>query len=134
MVSLRLHADKSLRWVRAGHDPAVLYDPGSDTISELKGGGIALGIDADFQFEEYSKADLETGQIILLGTDGIWEGCNAKGEMFGKEPIYGLLREHQDLDSTRIVEKILEALQEFQQGADVEDDVTLIVIKFTQGF
>ena len=126
-------ADRSLRWVRAGHDPAVLYDPGNDGISELKGAGIALGVDADFQFEEYHRADLETGQIILLGTDGIWEACNPQGEMFGKEPIYALLREHKDQDSTRIVEEILEALQEFQQGATVEDDVTLIVIKLTQG-
>jgi serine phosphatase RsbU (regulator of sigma subunit) len=54
--------------------------------------------------------------------------------MFGKEPIYALLREHKDKDSIRIVEKILEALHEFQQGADVEDDVTLIVIKFTRNF
>ena len=128
------HHKRSLHWIRAGHDPALLYDPGSDTISELKGGGIALGVDADFRFEEYHRAGLEPGQLILLGTDGIWEACNLQGEMFGKEPIYALLRQHKDLDSERIVEKILETLEEFQQGADVEDDVTLIVIKFTQEF
>ncbi|NNK57827.1 MAG: SpoIIE family protein phosphatase [Desulfofustis sp.] len=127
-------ADRSLRWVRAGHDPAVLYDPELDVLSELRGPGIALGVDEDLQFEENSRSELRTGQIILLGTDGIWEACNPLGEMFGKEPIYALLREYKDQDATQIVEKILEALHEFQQGATVEDDVTLIVIKLTENF
>lgn len=126
--------DRSLRWVRAGHDPGVLYDPGCDTLSELKGPGIALGVDAAFRFEEQCRVDPEPGQIILLGTDGIWEARSPKGEMFGKERIYALLREHKNKQSSRIVEEILQALQEFQQGAAVEDDVTLIVIKFTPDF
>jgi sigma-B regulation protein RsbU (phosphoserine phosphatase) len=28
--------DRVLRWIRAGHEPALLYDPNSDTIEELR--------------------------------------------------------------------------------------------------
>jgi serine phosphatase RsbU (regulator of sigma subunit) len=127
-------SDRSIRWVRAGHDPAVIYDPEHDAVAELKGSGIALGIDADFNFDENSRSGLRPGQIILLGTDGIWEARNPEGVMFGKEPLYELLKSSRDKDSSRIVEEILQALHEFQQGAAVEDDVTLIVIKLTRNF
>jgi serine phosphatase RsbU (regulator of sigma subunit) len=125
--------EKCIRWVRAGHDPAVLYDPELDALYELKGPGIALGVDEDFQFEENSRWGLRAGQIILLGTDGIWEARNPSSEMFGKELMYALLREHKDKTAGQIVEEILRALNDFQQGAAVEDDVTLIVIKLIQG-
>ena len=35
--------NKRLQWVRAGHDPAILYDPKQNTFEELTGTGIALG-------------------------------------------------------------------------------------------
>jgi sigma-B regulation protein RsbU (phosphoserine phosphatase) len=126
--------EKCLRWVRAGHDPAVIYDPKLDTLSELKGAGIALGVDEQFQFEENSRTDLREGQIILLGTDGIWEARNPEGEMFGKESMYALLRQNKDRDAAEILTGITEALDDFQRGATIEDDVTLIVIKLTHGF
>ena len=44
-----------------------------------------------------------------------------------------LLKEHKDKTAGQIVEEILRALYDFQQGAAVEDDVTLIVIKLIQG-
>ena len=130
MFYLTIDRSKSgLRWVRAGHDPAVLYDPELESLSELKGPGIALGVDEHFRFEEHSRSDLRDGQIILLGTDGIWEARNPAGEMFGKESMYTLLTLHHNKPSAHILDEILHALTEFQQGATVEDDVTLIVIK-----
>jgi serine phosphatase RsbU (regulator of sigma subunit) len=54
--------------------------------------------------------------------------------MFGKEPLYDLLKRNKDKNSTQIVEEILRALGDFQSGAAVEDDVTLIVIRVTQNF
>jgi sigma-B regulation protein RsbU (phosphoserine phosphatase) len=42
---LVLNAKKHrLSWVRAGHDPAILYDPVADAFEELHGAGVALGV------------------------------------------------------------------------------------------
>ena len=71
-----------LRWVRAGHEPAVLYDPSTDRFEELSGKGIALGIDSSWQYEEEKYADLAAGQIIVLSTDGIWEARNPQISKF----------------------------------------------------
>jgi len=76
--------NKNLAWVRAGHDPAIIYDPRLDQFEELKGTGLALGVDESYIFEENSKTDLTPEQIIAIGTDGIWETFNKQGEMFGK--------------------------------------------------
>ena len=118
-------------WVRAGHDPAILYDPRSETFEELGGSGIALGVDEDWDYQAYTKASLRKGQIIFLSTDGIWEAFNPEGEMFGKDRIYDILRKNASSGAEEIVRNVLADLDSFQQGASIEDDITLVVIKIT---
>jgi sigma-B regulation protein RsbU (phosphoserine phosphatase) len=134
MTLFYLHIDATkmqTHWVRAGHDPGIFYDPATDSFEELSGSGIALGIDGDWNYKEYSKTALDRGQIIFLSTDGIWEAFNPKGDMFGKERIYDIIRKNASLSSKEIINVILESLKSFQQGAQVEDDITLVVIKIT---
>ncbi|MGD9057317.1 MAG: SpoIIE family protein phosphatase [Desulfobacterales bacterium] len=118
-------------WVRAGHDPAILYDPRSDLFEELGGSGIALGVDGDWDYQAYTKASLRKGQIIFLSTDGIWEAFNPDGEMFGKDRIYDILRKNAASGAEEIVRNVLADLDSFQQGASIEDDITLVIIKIT---
>lgn len=126
---------RSLKWVRAGHDPAIFYDPDSKTVSELKGaGGMSMGIDESWQYEEDEKQNLENGQLIVLGTDGVWEARNPMGKMFGKEPIYTIIQENADLDAKAIINKIVESLSKFQDTSPAEDDITLVVVKILPEF
>jgi sigma-B regulation protein RsbU (phosphoserine phosphatase) len=118
-----------LEWVRAGHDPAILYDPGSDSFEELGGTGLALGIDEHCRCSGHRRTGILPGQVILLGTDGLWEAANPKGEMLGKQPIYDTIRENCALTANAILESILATLEKFQAGAKREDDVTLVIIK-----
>jgi len=122
---------RHLRWVRAGHDPAIFYDPGSDSFEELGGSGLSLGVDEKWTFEDNMKTDLTKGQIILLGTDGIWESRNPKGDMFGKERIFHVLRKKSSSTANEILEAILESLTIFQDSVKIEDDITLVIIKIT---
>lgn len=126
--------NRSLKWVRAGHDPAIFYDPTTDSFTELKGPGIVLGVDEDFEFVESIQDGLNEGHIILLGTDGIWEARNPQGEMFGKEALYAILRNSGDQAADIILERVIDGLTDFQQGAEAEDDVTLVVLKLTSSF
>jgi len=123
----KMHA----HWVRAGHDPAIFYDPATDAFEELGGSGIALGVEGDWKYKENLKTALAKGQIIFLSTDGIWEAFNPKGDMFGKERIYDIIRKNSSLSANEIINIILESLKRFQQGAQIEDDITLVVIKIT---
>jgi len=122
-------AKRHIKWVRAGHDPAIFYDSGSDVFEELSGSGIALGVMEEWNFEEYTKALLQKGEIIFLSTDGIWEARNDKGEMFGKEPIYDIIRNNSSLSANEILDKIFESLKSFQKSSKIEDDITVVIIK-----
>jgi sigma-B regulation protein RsbU (phosphoserine phosphatase) len=124
-------ATRQLEWVRAGHDPAMLYDPGSDSFEELGGPGLSLGVDENWVFEDNLKTGLSKGQIILLSTDGIWEARNPRGEMFGKGPIFHILQKNSSSSANEILETILDSLNRFQKNAKIEDDITLVVIKIT---
>lgn len=121
--------EKRLQWVRAGHDPAILYDPDADEFKDLRGQGPVMGLNGNWQYKVNESPGLSRGQIILIGTDGIWETAGPDGEMFGKEPIYEIMRSHWDARSKEILDLILDRLQGFRAGRDLADDVTLVVVK-----
>lgn len=117
-----------IRWVRAGHEPALLYDPERDEFDELKGRGLAFGVDYAFEYEEFQRS-LKPGQIILVGTDGIWEMRNEQDEMFGKDRLMDIIRDASLASSKEIQVSISKALEDFRGSITLEDDVTMVVIK-----
>jgi phosphoserine phosphatase RsbU/P len=124
---------RCLNWVRAGHEPAVLYDPSTDRFEELSGEGLALGIDDSWQYTEKKRSGLAAGQIILLSTDGIWEARNPRDEMFGKKALYRIIRQNSHAGAVIIQDAILAELEQFQDGAETADDITLVIIKIGAG-
>lgn len=120
---------KTLGWVRAGHDPALLYDPASDRFEELKGKGIALGVQDDFFYMENKKSGLTPGQIIAIGTDGIWEALNGQGEMFGKDRFRAIIRRTAGEPAGHILSAVYDDLNQFTLGQKSKDDITLVIIK-----
>lgn len=123
--------NKSIEWIRAGHDPALLYDPASDTFEELKGSGIALGVMDGIEYKINKREGLVHDQIIAVGTDGIWEAFNPQGEMFGKERLRQLIRTNASHSAGTILNTVYEELKSFTAGRKNEDDITLVIIKAT---
>ena len=123
--------ETEVRWVRAGHDPALVYDPSTDTFDELKGQGLALGLDDAFEYDSFHRR-IVPGQVIMIGTDGIWEMHNKAGEMFGKEALMEIIRNNQSVSARQIVDTVTEALERFRGDEAPEDDITLVVIKVDQ--
>jgi sigma-B regulation protein RsbU (phosphoserine phosphatase) len=118
-----------VRWVRAGHEPAIVYDPSTDTFAELRGDGIALGVDETWSFQENRQEVWSDSQIVLIGTDGIWESENPQGEGFGKKGLREIIRKHKHQSSQEIIHAIAEALANHRQTAPQQDDITMVVIK-----
>jgi sigma-B regulation protein RsbU (phosphoserine phosphatase) len=116
-------------WVSAGHEPALLVDPGARTITELKGEGPLLGIEADTTFPEHEAPFREPGQVVALCTDGITEAWNDRGEQFGRERLKQSLLRHASQPAASILEGVMHDVRDFRGPAPQKDDLTLVVLK-----
>jgi sigma-B regulation protein RsbU (phosphoserine phosphatase) len=122
-------AQRRLKWVRAGHDPALLYEPQSDRFQELDGEGVALGVVPDPRLPVHQRDRWQPGAIIVLATDGIREARNPDDEMFGMARLKNVIRAQADQPADRVVSAVIRSLENFLGGRTQEDDITIVVIK-----
>lgn len=120
---------RNLKWVRAGHEPAVVFHAQSQTISHLDGTGLVLGVDDTYDFEDSITSACQTGDIILIGTDGINETRNKNQDIFGHKRLEKIIRDHAQDSAKVIQETIVGEVDTFRGDLAQEDDITLVVIK-----
>ena len=120
--------NKSVEWVNAGHEPALVLNPADKNFTELTGGGLPLGVLAENRYREYCRM-LLPGEIIVIGTDGIRECRNADGEMFGKENLKEVIRIAGSRSAREIIDTIFSNIDSFRRPLNPEDDITLVVLK-----
>lgn len=129
LFALRLDpTTRHITWVRAGHDPALVYDPARDAFRELAGGGPPLGVLPDVAYAG-EEDRLEPGQIVTIGTDGIWERHNGAGQMYGKKRFMEVVRTHAHQPAQAILDAVLADVAAFAPDQPSEDDITLVVVK-----
>ncbi len=122
-------SDRSLHWVRAGHPPALLYDPSADRFRQLIGRGLPLGVDDQYRYEEYIDTGLCAGHVIAIGTDGIWEASDRQRNNYGLGRFCEVIRQNAGLSAQAILEAVFNDIKTFTMGARQEDDITLLVAK-----
>jgi len=120
---------RTARWVRAGHEPALLYCPVRDQFEELTGNGAPLGVDPDFEFTEQALPALHPGTILAMGTDGIWEASDPEGRFFGKERFREVIRRQAAGSAQDLLTAVFDEIGRFCRGMPSHDDITLVVIK-----
>ena len=120
--------EKCFRWVHAGHESALSYDPATETFDTLGGEGLPLGVMEEWVYEE-ADIPIRPGQIILIGTDGIKEACNPQNEHFSNERLQLVLKDNHQKSAKDILEDVYEALESFRCSAERKDDETMVVIK-----
>ncbi len=122
---------RSLSWVSAGHESALWLKKKEERIIELPNTGMPLGIASEVDYPLAGPVVFEAGDILLISTDGIRETRNPEKEMFGSERVQQLLLKHAHLQTRELCNTIVSALEDFRQGAVQEDDVTMVLIKFS---
>ncbi len=121
-------------YVRAGHNPPVLYAADQDATKLLQTPGFALGMtrtDRLRSFLKESKIPFGKGDTILFYTDGLSEARNSKGEEFGTERTRSLMDIYGSLEASTIVYKIQSSLENFIGDMATMDDITFSCIKKT---
>ncbi len=120
-----------LKWVRCGHEQAIVYAPGNRSFSELKGKGLALGVDPSWKYQENSINFHHEPQIVLIGSDGVWDTENENGEMFGRERVKRVLAKNSHLRSEEIIKAITDEINSFRKTKPLTDDITLVITKIS---
>jgi sigma-B regulation protein RsbU (phosphoserine phosphatase) len=69
------------------------------------------------------------GQILVIATDGIREASNRYGGRFGKEAFYKVIRQNAAASAPDLLAAVFNAVDLFQYGNRVEDDMTLVIVK-----
>jgi sigma-B regulation protein RsbU (phosphoserine phosphatase) len=124
-------AKQEIRWVRAGHDPALLYSPSKAEFVELKGKGIALGVVPGYQFESYGMSFANENTLIFLGSDGVWEAEDGQGNQYGRERLKKRIANCASIPIRELIEAIITDVETFRDGAPQHDDLTLAMVKLS---
>ena len=122
-------ASRSLQWIRAGHDPAWLATAAPASLMLLDGPGIALGVDDQYVFTARILESLNPGDLVIIGTDGIWETIGPNGALFGKQRLEELIVKNSWRPASEICDAILKAINEFRGDLKQQDDVSLVAVK-----
>ena len=127
-------ATRQLTCARAGHNPPLLYSPANGReVRKLEAGGLMLGMAQPVRFDEQLQPEsvaVQPGDILLMYTDGIEEGKNAKGEEFGLERMADVLHHESAKPGAYILGALFYEFDRFAGSMKQEDDLTAICVKF----
>jgi sigma-B regulation protein RsbU (phosphoserine phosphatase) len=118
--------NRTITYSSAGHNPPRLRRCACGTVFSLdEAGHLPLGVSEETRYHE-STARLLQGDRILFYTDGVVEAQNKAGELFGMTRVDEVLR-HCAADAQDLLQRVLNRLEEFTEGATPSDDRTMLV-------
>lgn len=113
----------------AGHHMPVLVR--RDRVERLPpvGSNIPLGVRHGLRFGLEEPLRLQSGDLLLLFTDGVWEETDAEGRRFGTSGLESVLLQSRKRSGSEVVEAILASVAAHRASPEPEDDCTLVVIQ-----
>lgn len=126
-------AAKKIDFARAGHVPSLYFNASENKASYFQNKGLGLGIIRGTKFREYiqqSLVEYKQGDILILYTDGITEAQNNSKEEFGYDRLLNIVEENSSKSGEEIKEVIIDELYQFCNNESLEDDYSLVVVKF----
>ena len=117
-----------LRWSNAGHPKPILVRAGSELIS-LESTGLPLGM-LEVASYEVKSMQLQKGDKIVLYSDGLSEAESEDGEFFDRKKFRETLCANAALGCGEFHAKLVEAVEDFSEGAELADDITTLVLEY----
>jgi len=117
-----------LTYANGGHNPPLLLRCGQQGYLGLDADGMVLGVLKGIEFEEKNIL-LREGDVLTFYTDGITESQNHSGELFGVERLYEALYAYRGAPPEEIIEGVLKRVHEFSGHKELQDDVSLVILK-----
>ncbi len=126
------HVQQKMTYVGAGHEYLVVYKAGLGKCEVHKSGGIAIGMVPDnTKLIKEIELPLEMDDVVVLYSDGLTEGRNMAGEMYGLQRLIQAVEIYApQYGSDGIVHHVALDYSRFVENHKQDDDVTLIAMKF----
>jgi len=119
-------ATRTLRYVNAGHNPAMVIRR-DQSIVWLETGGPPVGMFPHFTYQE-GAIELNPGDLVVAYTDGVTEAVNPAGEEWGVVGLQKAAAESLAQCADDLVHEIFASMDEFSRGG-LTDDATVIVLR-----
>ena len=92
--------------------------------------GLPIGIDEDIRsFIDHTIITLNSGDGIVLYTDGITEARDVQKNQYGIERLCQIISDNWHLDSEQIKDTVIDDVKKFIGLQKIEDDLTLLLLK-----
>lgn len=119
---------RTLHYVNAGHNPPYLLRS-DGSLEKLEVGGMILGIMKALIPYEEGHVQFQSGDTVVMYTDGITEAMSSEGKEYSEERLERLLQTHCSDRPTVLMARIQEEIREFTKGALQSDDITMVILK-----
>lgn len=120
----------AIEYCDGGHEPPFIVRKSGAVEMVEKVGGVALGIMREHRFAPGSIR-LESGDTLLLYTDGVNEAMNNERKLFGTPTIGEVLRSLSKTPTAEDISTLItERVKAFVAGAPQSDDITMLVVRY----
>jgi len=119
---------RELKYVNAGHNPPLLYKPGSKKLSLLASGCVGMGMLDDLPFINAAIVKMDEPAKLFCYTDGLVEVIQDSGIEFGTENLEKELTNNDPLEKN--IQTIIENQKIMEGSAAIFDDISIIGAQF----
>ncbi len=116
----------------SGQHEEVLVLRGNDEVERIDtiDLGFPIGLESDIgPFVGTHEFSFDTGDVIVLHTDGVTEAESPNGELFGFDRLCESAQRHRQKDADAIKDGIIADLMAHIGTQKIHDDITLVVMK-----
>ncbi len=120
---------QEIELLSAGHGPLLFYSNAADQFTEMNAHALPFGVLPSFQSDPPTHLQLQSGDLVLLATDGFFEWENDAGEAFGIQRTEKVVRSFRDSEPKEIIAELYQTVLKFSNGTRQQDDLTAVIIK-----
>jgi phosphoserine phosphatase RsbU/P len=118
-----------LEYINAGHPSPILIRRTGIADEAFTEGSFPVGLVPEAQYTT-AFVNLEPGDTLVLFSDGVTEAMDPEEEFFGMPRLVKLLTGHNVTPLDELQKLLLEAVENFAQGASQADDLTLLLVRY----
>jgi adenylate cyclase len=115
-------------YASAGHDSPFILGGNTGLRQLLTEGGPPLGAVDEFRYP-VDHDRIESGEVLLLFTDGVTEAENGEHTLYSSERLAKALATAQVSDARRVVTSVIDDVSRFIGDAEQADDITLLAVR-----